>query len=103
MARSFQVQSTFLATKSLTRRSVFLTLPVGTVGTIFDAYDDIDRAGFVAIEIGGEALFTFSRDLRDCTYIMEGLAEDTKPSDQAPRRRPGTAEIANQHSRAANS
>ena len=72
-ATSFTVHSPFLAIKSLNGRSFFVTLPVGTVGEIIEAYDDLDRPGFVLIKVAGDTLFTFARDLRDCSYPAESL------------------------------
>ena len=63
-ARSFTVHSPVLAMTSLSQRSLFVTLPVGTVGKIIEEYDDLDRPGFVLIRLAGDTLFTFARDLR---------------------------------------
>jgi|HubBroStandDraft_6_1064221.scaffolds.fasta_scaffold875480_2 hypothetical protein len=72
-ASSFTVHSPFLAMKSLSRRNLFVTLPVGTVGEIVEAYEDLDRPGFVLIKVAGDTFFTFARDLRDCSYPAESL------------------------------
>ena len=54
---TFTVHSPFLAMKSLSRRSLFVTIPVGTDGEIVEEYDDLDRPGFVLIRVGGRHAF----------------------------------------------
>ena len=46
---------------------------MGTVGEIIEEYEDLDRPGFVLIRVAGDKLFTFARDLRDCSDPAETL------------------------------
>jgi len=67
----FRVHSAFVALKSLGRRQIYVILPVGILGETVQPSDNIERAGLVAISVNGETLFSWARDLRQCT---EGIA-----------------------------
>ena len=67
MQLRFRVHSPFLAVKSLTSHQVYVTLPVGAIGEIIECSDDLEQPGFVLMKVAGETLFTWARDLQECS------------------------------------
>lgn len=58
-----------------------MTLPVGTGGEILEVYethDELGRSGLALIQVNGETLFTFLRDLEDQSEIISSA--ETVPS-----------------------
>ncbi len=66
----FRVHSSFVALKSLSRRQIYVILPVGILGETVHPCDNIERAGLVAISVNGETLYSWARDLRQCTHAV---------------------------------
>jgi hypothetical protein len=66
----FRVHSSFVALKSLSGRQIYVILPVGILGETVHPFDNIDRAGLVTISVNGETLFSWARDLKQCTEAV---------------------------------
>jgi hypothetical protein len=52
--------------KALTRRQVYLMLPVGATGVIVETVD-LKRPGLVTIRVDDEMLLIWTRDLQHCS------------------------------------
>ena len=74
----FRVSSPLLAMKSLAGPQVYVTLSVGTCGEILDLHDQLGRPGIVMIQVNGETLYSFARDLEQRTLLetTPSLASD---------------------------
>lgn len=66
----FVVHSPMLAIKSLTRQQVYVTLNTGTFGEILEMYGPNGSSGLVLINVRGEFLLTWKRDLEERAEIV---------------------------------
>ena len=65
----FRVSSPLLAMKSQSGPQVYVTLSLGTCGEILDLHDQLGRPGIVMIQVNGETLYSFARDLEQRTLL----------------------------------